>query len=422
MTDFKSLNLSSKILQSLEKKGYKTPTPIQKDAIPHLLEGKDLLGIAQTGTGKTAAFSLPILNNLSKTNNKVKANHVRALILTPTRELASQIADNIDRYGDCLDLNHIVVFGGVAVNPQIRNLKKGVDILIATPGRLLDLMNQGQINYAQLEILVLDEADRMLDMGFINDVKKIISKLPKKRQNLLFSATMPSTIFSLANSILNNPIKVEVTPAATTVEKIDQKVTFVPKAQKISLLIELLNKDEAKTVLVFSKTKHGANKIVKHLLDNDIESAAIHGNKKQGAREKALDNFRTGKNKVLVATDIAARGIDVPNITHVVNFDIPHDPESYVHRIGRTARAGKTGVAVSFCDPSEVKLLRSVEKVIKYKIPAENQPEFKEKPAVNQNNNRNNNRTRNNTQNKKTNPSDQEQVKKKRFFWQKKSK
>ncbi len=369
MSDFKKLNLSNKILNALNKKGYVDPTPIQIESIPHLLKGKDLLGIAQTGTGKTAAFSLPILDNLSKSNNQVRSNNIRTLILTPTRELASQIADNIRRYGQGLALRHEVIFGGVNINNQIKAIKKGSDIVIATPGRLLDLMNQGHIRLSQIEIFVLDEADRMLDMGFINDIKKIITRLPKSRQTLLFSATMPKDIANLANAILNNPIKVEITPQATTVQKIDQKVNMVEKGNKPLLLKSILEQENAKSVLVFSKTKHGANKIVRNLEKESISAAAIHGNKSQLAREKALDSFRKGKINVLVATDIAARGIDVANISHVINYDLPHDPESYVHRIGRTARAGKEGIAITFCDNLERDLLKAVEKTIKYKIP-----------------------------------------------------
>ncbi|MDA9231260.1 DEAD/DEAH box helicase [Rickettsiales bacterium] len=376
MTDFKKLNLNSNIIKALDAKGYKHPTPIQKESIPHLLEGRDLLGIAQTGTGKTAAFALPILHNLTKSSNSVRSNGVRSLILTPTRELASQIADNIERYSQNLGLRHKVIFGGVNIKGQIRDMKRGFDILIATPGRLLDLMNQGQVRYSQLEIFVLDEADRMLDMGFIHDIKKIIAKLPTKRQTLFFSATMPKVILSLANSILENPVKVEVAPESSTVEKIDQKVNLVHKSNKLPLLKDILVHKDLKSALVFSKTKHGANKIVKYLDEKSISSAAIHGNKAQNVRERALDNFRKGKIKVLVATDIAARGIDVPDITHVVNFDIPQDPESYVHRIGRTARAGKSGVAISFCDQSERQLLKSIEKVIKMQIPIDESHKF----------------------------------------------
>lgn len=369
MSDFKSLNLSATILSALEKKGYTVPTPIQIQSIPHLLEGRDLLGIAQTGTGKTAAFALPILDNLSKSKNVPHPNSARALILTPTRELASQIVDNIKLYGQDLGLKYAVIFGGVGASNQIKIMQKGCDIIVATPGRLLDLMNQGHIKFSHLEIFVLDEADRMLDMGFINDVKKIIAKLPKKRQTLFFSATMPSDVALLANSILNDPVRVEITPQATTVEKIDQRINLVEKANKPLLLKSILEQEDAKSVLVFSKTKHGANRIVEFLEKQGIKVSAIHGNKSQSARERALDGFRQGSIKVLVATDIAARGIDIPAITHVINYDIPHDPESYVHRIGRTARAGREGVAISFCDNSERELLRAVEKVIKLTLP-----------------------------------------------------
>lgn len=371
MTNFQNLNLDPKILSALESKGYTTPTPIQEQSIPHILEGKDILGIAQTGTGKTASFSLPIIQNLAKSAKSPRSNGMRALILTPTRELATQIAENIELYGKNFNLRYAVIFGGVSEKPQITTMQRGVDILIATPGRLLDLANQGYIRFMDLEIFVLDEADRMLDMGFINDIKKIITKLPQHRQSLFFSATMPQTIADLANSILNQPVKVEVTPASTTVERIDQKINFVHKANKLSLLKRIIKDENPQSVLVFSKTKHGANRIVEFLMQNSISVAAIHGNKSQGAREKALGGFREGSVKVLIATDIAARGIDVPSISHVINFDIPVDPESYVHRIGRTARAGKDGIAISFCDPSEVELLRAIEKTINYKIPVD---------------------------------------------------
>jgi ATP-dependent RNA helicase RhlE len=371
MTQFQNFDLNPEILKALESKGYTIPTPIQEKAIPQILNKRDFLGIAQTGTGKTAAFSLPILNNLSASAVEVKPNSIRCLILTPTRELASQIADNIKLYGKNLHLKHAVIFGGVSEGPQIQNLKKGMDIVIATPGRLLDLMGQGHVKFAQLEIFVLDEADRMLDMGFINDVKKIISKLPKERQTLFFSATMPEAISGLAQSILVNPVKVEITPPATTVERIDQKIYFVEKSNKPALLKHLLKKDEVESILVFLKTKHGANRLVEFLDQHAIKAVAIHGNKSQGAREKALASFRAGKTKVLVATDIAARGIDVPGISHVINYDIPIDPESYVHRIGRTARAGKDGIAISFCDPTERAALKAVEKTISYQIPVD---------------------------------------------------
>lgn len=371
MIEFKKLNLNEKIVSELEKKGYTQPTPIQEQAIPHILEGKDLLGIAQTGTGKTAAFALPIIDRLTKNPVSVRTNNVRCLVLTPTRELASQIADNIEVYGAQFKLKHAVIFGGVNEKAQIKKLAQGMDILIATPGRLLDLMGQGYLQFTQLEIFVLDEADRMLDMGFFNDVQKIIQRLPNKRQTLFFSATMSPTIGSLANQILNNPVKVEITPAFTTVEKITQKIYMVDRSHKASLLKNILKQEDVKHALVFSQTKHGANKIVDFLKTHGIKVAAIHGNKSQGAREAALSDFKSGKVTVLVATDIAARGIDVPGISHVINYNIPQDPESYVHRIGRTARAGREGVAISFCDNSEMELLRAVEKTIKTKIPVD---------------------------------------------------
>ncbi len=371
MTSFQNLGLNPKILSALASKGYDTPTPIQLQAIPHLLEGKDILGIAQTGTGKTAAFSLPIIHNLANSNISVKSGSVRTLILTPTRELASQIADNIELYGKDLHLRHAVIFGGVSERPQIANLQRGVDILIATPGRLLDLATQGYIRFMQLEIFVLDEADRMLDMGFINDIKKIIARIPDKRQTLFFSATMPPAISDLASSILRDPVRVEVTPQSTTVERIAQKIMMVEKSNKSALLKRLVKEEEAGSVLVFCRTKHGSDRVEEFLERSGIKVAAIHGNKSQGAREKALDAFREGKVQVLIATDIAARGIDIPAISHVINYDLPMDPESYVHRIGRTARAGREGIAISFCDASELKLLQSVEKTINYQIPVD---------------------------------------------------
>ena len=376
MTNFKKLNLSEKILATLEKKGYKIPTPIQEQSIPHLLEKRDLLGIAQTGTGKTAAFSLPILDNLSKNKVRVDSRNARALILTPTRELASQIADNIKFYGRGFGFRSEVIFGGVSINNQIKALGRGTEIIVATPGRLLDLLNQGKVQLKQLEIFVLDEADRMLDMGFIHDVKKIISKLPRHRQTLFFSATMPKDIAKLASSILTDPVKVEVTPESTTVEKIDQRINLVEKSNKPLLLKSIIHQEDAKTILVFSKTKHGANRIVSNLEKESIRAVAIHGNKSQTAREKALESFRKGHVKILVATDIAARGIDIPTITHVINYDIPNDPENYVHRIGRTARAGREGVAISFCERAELDLLKAVEKTIKYKIPVDESHPF----------------------------------------------
>lgn len=380
MTSFTNLNLNPKILAALKKKGYVNPTPIQLQAIPPLLEGKDILGIAQTGTGKTAAFALPILHNLAVSGKSVKSGCVRALILTPTRELASQIAENIEAYGKDLKLRYALVYGGVSDRPQIAELQRGVDILIATPGRLLDLTNQGHIRFMQVEVLVLDEADRMLDMGFVNDIKKVIAKIPAKRQTLFFSATMPKTITELADSILTNPVKIEITPQSTTVERIDQKIYFVERRDKMSLLRHILKQREATSVIVFSRTKHGADDIEDYLLKNHISVAAIHGDKDQDQREKSLNKFREGKIQVLVATDVAARGIDIPAISHVVNFDIPSDPESYVHRIGRTARAGLKGIAISFCDPHDDTLLVAVEKAINYKIPVDDSHPYSGKP------------------------------------------
>ncbi|MCF8060802.1 MAG: DEAD/DEAH box helicase [Bacteriovoracaceae bacterium] len=376
MSDFKSLKLLPEIMEAIEKVGYTTPTPIQAQAIPHLMEGKDLLGIAQTGTGKTAAFTLPILNKLGSNRVKARPARMRCLILTPTRELASQINQNIQDYGKKLNIKSTVIFGGVGQRPQVQAMSRGQDFLVATPGRLLDLMGQGHVLYDQLEVFVLDEADRMLDMGFFNDVKKIIAKLPKEKQTLLFSATMPKDIANLANSLLKNPVRVEITPEASTVEKIDQKINFVDKTNKPLLLESILKDKSIKTMLVFTRTKHGANRVVKHLDNFLIKSAAIHGNKSQGARERALEDFKNGKIRVLVATDIAARGIDVSNITHIINYDLPDDPKSYVHRIGRTARAGREGVAISFCDPNERGLLKDIEKTIKQAIPVDTEHAF----------------------------------------------
>ncbi|GAB4017376.1 MAG: DEAD/DEAH box helicase [Bdellovibrio sp.] len=379
---FSELNLHSSILSSLEKKGYTEPTPIQEQAIPHLLEGRDLLGIAQTGTGKTAAFSLPLINRLLTNKIKAKPARTRALILTPTRELAGQINDNIKLYSKDVYLKSAVMFGGVNSKDQIANMIKGLDILVATPGRLLDLMNEGHVLYDQLEVFILDEADRMLDMGFINDVKKIIKKLPPIRQTLLFSATMPSDIAELSKTLLKDPIRVEVTPEASTVERIDQRVNIVDQSHKSSLLKEILKDKSIESVLIFTRTKHGANRIVEHLAKSHILAAAIHGNKSQSAREKALKDFRSGQLRVLVATDIAARGIDVDRVTHVINYDLPEDPKSYVHRIGRTARAGRDGMAISFCSKDDLELLRSIEKLIKYKIPVDESHAFHGVPPL----------------------------------------
>jgi ATP-dependent RNA helicase RhlE len=368
---FAELDLIEPIQRAIRAQNYAIPTPIQAQAIPHLLTGRDLLGVAQTGTGKTAAFALPMLQRLAADAAKKPAGprFTRSLILTPTRELAIQIADSFRDYGKHLGLRHTVVYGGVGQKPQVDALARGVDILVATPGRLLDLMNQGFLRLDKIEIFVLDEADRMLDMGFIHDIRKVIAKLPKERQTLFFSATMPPDIARLAASILRDPIEVAVTPVASTVERIDQRVLFVDRANKRALLAELLKDKAIDRVLVFSRTKHGANKVAEDLAKRHISAEAIHGNKSQTARQRALENFRAGKIRVLVATDIAARGIDIDGITHVINFDLPNVPESYVHRIGRTARAGADGIAISFCDSEERAFLRDIEKLIKQRVP-----------------------------------------------------
>jgi ATP-dependent RNA helicase RhlE len=372
---FEQLGLIEPILKALKTQGYTTPTPIQEGAIPVVLDRKDLLGCAQTGTGKTAAFAIPILQILHENKQNGKGfKHIRTLVLTPTRELAVQIDESFGAYGKNTGLTHQVVFGGVSQHTQTLALRNGTDILIATPGRLLDLMNQGYIHLDHLEIFVLDEADRMLDMGFINDVKKVIRELPREKQTLFFSATMPPAISGLANSLLHQPIKVEVTPPATTAEKIDQSVYFVQKGDKLSLLVHLLNEHSIKRSLVFTRTKHGADKITRALNGASIKSDAIHGNKTQSARQNALNNFKSGRLKVLVATDIAARGIDVDSLTHVINFDLPNVPETYVHRIGRTGRAGAEGIAISFCDGEERAFLKDINKLTDQKIPAMEHP------------------------------------------------
>ncbi len=367
-TNFKELGLIEPILLALFEEGYTTPTPIQAQSIPILLEGKDLLGCAQTGTGKTAAFTLPIIQLLSAKPVE-KRKRIKSLIVTPTRELAIQIAESFNAYGRHTQLNCTVIFGGVGQGPQVTALKNGVDVVIATPGRLLDLMNQGFISLREVEFFVLDEADRMLDMGFVHDVKKLLAVLPKKRQSLFFSATMPPEIVSLANSILHNPEKVSVTPVSSTVEIIAQGVYFVDKANKNALLVEVLKNQAIKTALVFTRTKHGADKVVQLLVKNNIIAEAIHGNKSQNARQRALSNFKEQSTRVLVATDIAARGIDVDELAHVINFDIPNIPETYVHRIGRTGRAGAEGTALSFCDYEEKVFLIDIEKLIGKKVP-----------------------------------------------------
>ncbi len=371
MIKFSDLPLLETIQMNVAAAGYENPTPIQEQSIPSLVDGKDLLGIAQTGTGKTAAFTLPMIQKLSARDFSLTPKEPRSLILAPTRELAAQIKEQIDKYGKDLKVKSAVIFGGVGQASQIASLQNGLDILVATPGRLIDLMNQGYCRLSKVEVFVLDEADRMLDMGFIHDVKKVISKLPENRQTMLFSATMPDEIVSIANRILKSPIRIEVTPPSTTVERIEQRVFFCQKVHKYQLLKKILQEEGVDLTLVFSRTKHGANKVVEYLDKFGIRSAAIHGNKSQSAREAALANFKSGTMKVLVATDIAARGIDVQGVSHVVNFDLPVDAESYVHRIGRTARAGRDGVAISFCDEGERDALSRIQKLIKLKLPVE---------------------------------------------------
>lgn len=367
---FEDLNLIMPILRAVDTAGYSTPTPIQEKAIPAILEGKDLLGCAQTGTGKTAAFAIPMLQILHKEQRNVKGiRGIKALILTPTRELAIQIGESIAAYGKYTGIKHTVVYGGVSQYPQTNALRAGVDILVATPGRLLDLMNQRYIKLNQIKMFVLDEADRMLDMGFSHDVNKIIAQLPDARQTLLFSATMPPEITKLVDTLLSNPVKVEVTPVSSTVDTIEQTVYFVERKDKKSLLIQLLKNKSIDSVLVFTRTKHGADKVARDLANARITAQAIHGNKSQTARQLALNNFKLKRTRVLVATDIAARGIDVRELSHVINFDMPNMPETYVHRIGRTGRAGLGGTALSFCDREEKGYLRDIQKLIAKKIP-----------------------------------------------------
>ena len=367
MKKFTDLNLIDALQKAVFQEGYTTPTPIQEKSIPYLLEGRDLLGCAQTGTGKTAAFALPILQRLVETGGR--KGRIRVLVLTPTRELAAQIKESFLTYGRNLNLMTTVIFGGVKQFHQEKELKKRPDILVATPGRLLDLTTQGYVDLSHLEVFVLDEADRMLDMGFIHDVRKVIAMLPSRRQSLFFSATMPPPVAKLADSLLDNPAKVEVTPQATPVDKIEQRVMFVDKNNKRKLLKLLLEDSAITKVLVFTRTKHLAGRLAKQLAAKGIAADAIHGNKSQNARTKALDGFRAGKLRVLVATDIAARGIDVDKVSHVINFDLPNESESYVHRIGRTARAGADGIAISFCSGDEFDYLVSIEKLLKKKIP-----------------------------------------------------
>ncbi len=415
---FTDLEIIAPILQALKEEGYTNPTPIQEQAIPLILSGSDLLGCAQTGTGKTAAFAIPMLQLLSKPYaQKPGQKNIRALILTPTRELAIQIEDSFKAYGRELRLKTIVVFGGVSQQPQTLALERGADILVATPGRLLDLMSQGYINLKDVEIFVLDEADRMLDMGFVHDVKRVITKLPQKRQTLFFSATMPSEIQSLANAILTNPKKVEVTPVSSTADTINQSLFFVDKANKKNLLSFMLEDQNIKSVLVFTRTKHGADKVVKDLVRLNIKAEAIHGNKSQNARQRALNNFKERTTRVLVATDIAARGIDVDELSHVINYELPNVPETYVHRIGRTGRAGLNGIAFSFCEHEELPYLKDIQKLIgksidvnkshpyhmDLSIPVNNSGQRTETTKNRNNGNRNNNQKRFFNPNKKKN-------------------
>ena len=367
---FKSLGLSDALLKAVNKKGYTEPSTIQEKAIPLILEGKDVLASAQTGTGKTAGFTLPMLQILTE-ESRWKRRPLRALILTPTRELAAQVYNNVREYGEFVDIRSTVIFGGVNQKPQVKTLRNGVDILIATPGRLLDLQNQKALSLARIEILVLDEADRMLDMGFLRDIKKILALMPKKRQNLLFSATFSKEIKKLAGGILHHPVLVEATPEYLTAEKVDQKVYRVDKNKKTALLIKLISEGNWEQVLVFTRTKHGANKLCKKLIGSGITAAAIHGNKSQSARTKALAGFKKREVRVLVATDIAARGLDIPLLPHVVNFELPNVSEDYVHRIGRTGRAGASGQAISLVSHEEKDYLKDIEKLLEQTLPSE---------------------------------------------------
>lgn len=378
---FSDLGLSKPILEAITQKGYMSPSPIQQQAIPAILDGKDLMAASQTGTGKTAAFTLPILENLSK-GRIAKANQARALILTPTRELAAQIYDNVVTYSKNLKIKSSVVFGGVKINPQMMRLRGGVDILIATPGRLLDLHNQNAVKFTNLEVLVLDEADRMLDMGFIRDIKKIINYLPSKRQNILFSATFSPEIRTLVKGMIKNPLEISVTPRNTTVEAVEHFLYPIDQKQKTLALINLIKTEKWTQALVFSRTKHGANKITKKLLAVGITATAIHGNKSQGARTRALSEFKSGKVRILVATDIAARGIDIDQLPQVVNFDLPNISEDYIHRIGRTGRAGATGRAISLVSADEFDYLKGIEKLLKQFITRKEMKEFEPSEAL----------------------------------------
>ncbi|WP_336515485.1 DEAD/DEAH box helicase [Pollutibacter soli] len=381
---FNQLELIEPLLKAVSEEGYTKPTPIQQQAIPVVLQKRDLLACAQTGTGKTAAFSIPLLQLMHQQIEKhpQKSKNIRALILTPTRELAIQIGENISAYGKYLNTRHTVIFGGVNQFHQVSAIRKGVDILVATPGRLLDLIQQRIISLNQIEWLVLDEADRMLDMGFVKDVKRIIALLPAQRQTLFFSATMPVEIQDLSDSLLKNPMRVEITPPATTVELIEQSVYHVEKADKQDLVFDLMKDKNIKSALVFTRTKHGADRLAKWLTKNGIRTEAIHGNKSQNFRQAALASFKSGRTRILVATDLAARGIDIDELTHVINFELPNIPETYVHRIGRTGRAGASGKAISFCSSDERVFLKDIQKLIKKTIPAINDHRFKSMPSI----------------------------------------
>lgn len=370
---FHELGLSAPLLRAVAAEGYTIPTPIQSQAIPHVMAGRDLLGCAQTGTGKTAGFALPILHRLAQTPipTRGRIRPIRVLVLAPTRELALQIGQSFQAYGRHTGLRHTAIFGGVGQHPQTRALQQGVDVLIATPGRLIDLIGQGFVNLSRLEVFVLDEADRMLDMGFIPDIRRIISRLPERRQTLLFSATMPETIAGLADAILHDPVRVRVAPVRATTELIEQSVAFIPRQQKTRRLADLLLARPTARALVFTRTKHGADRLARQLNQLGIGADAIHGNKSQSARQRALEDFRSNRTAVLVATDLAARGIDVEGISHVLNYDLPHEPETYIHRIGRTGRAGVPGIAISFCDVEERKHLAAIEQLIRRKLPIE---------------------------------------------------
>jgi ATP-dependent RNA helicase RhlE len=366
---FADLALTAPLMQAVQESGYEKPTPIQARAIPHLLAGRDLLGLAQTGTGKTAAFVLPLLQRLMESKKRAAPKSMRALILTPTRELAVQIRDSLKTYGKHLPIRSTQIFGGVGQHPQVEALRKGIDVVVATPGRLIDLIQQGHVKLESAEVFVLDEADRMLDMGFIRDIRRITPLLPKQRQTLLFSATMPNDVADLAKGLLKDPVRVEVVPQSSTAERIDQRLFYVARGHKRALLAKLLGEPDMRRAIVFTRTKHGANRLAEQLEKDGFITAAIHGNKSQGARQQALNAFKNGQVKVLVATDIAARGIDVDDISHIVNYELPMEPEAYVHRIGRTARAGASGIALSFCDGEERGLLRDIERIIRVKLP-----------------------------------------------------